>query len=895
MNAPLVRTHVRITWTLLIAACAGNSPAVTTSKPAAPAVIVAEAAPVPAPTPAPAPAATPSEDIYIEPPDVTDRCILSVRDPDLKTWAHASVEPRVNEGCEGCGGETIDQIAAEASKGASRGGVCDVRTRETLERSIRAGTTPGTAANTPWDHRSQPAYLDVVNAALSLTADEQHQLSRDGLVVPARLAYDDYSSAYYDIHRGQLPIFVTADSILHAVYASHDKLLANLETEELIGRLDRALGEMHCMLATASKSYPKEVADDLDLYLTVARSLLSGRMIRSERGTLEAATRLFSTITQGGALTTIDLFGRARAFDPSAFVPRGHYAGDGQLETYFRAAMWMSRLELNLVSRDTRSSQPGFVPDPSETPREAVDALALADLADRSGALADLETIDQAWSAFAGAREDVSLAELVALRKQAKIGKLEIPQSAEQLRAVIGDRFQRTLNTHPNPDVPHLPVIATAIGPRVTPDSLALAALPVSNDSRVAASQLGFALGHDRALPYIGGHPDRPQLDKARELMAHARGKADLYGAWLDAILALADKPVGTVPSFMKTPVFEDLRLDTALVAYGQLRHNHVLVESQMYNVGGCEIPDGYVEPAPAVYDRLAEWARRGERVFGKLDPKDKTGGTAYFKRVARLLGVLTTIARDELANRTLSADEKRFLSMVVEMREASAWNYNGPYPVPTYDGWYLDLFPSDDDAFHNASFIADYGTHVVNDARWVDYLGAKGPHLGLFVVDVNGAPRVMAGPVAQAYAATGPVAHRFTDETQDQATAIMPWSANYTVGAPTEPTLEVSIARADATLQRHLSSPKPQLGVIEIESPRDQGDATIELRDHHFVKVDTLAVHVGKGKTIVKLPASAAKIESLTIHLGEFQGRVDIPINGVGSRHFGPIAAAHP
>jgi len=376
----------------------------------------------------------------------------------------------------------------------------------------------------------------------------------------------------------------------------------------------------------------------------------------------------------------------------------------------------------------------------------------------------------------------------------------------------------------------------------------------------------------------------------------HAPVRDDLYGAWLDAIRSLGEQPQGTQPAFMATPAFRDLRLDSALAAYGQLRHNNVLITAQMYNQGGCEIPDGYVDPAPAVYAALARWAKQGDKMFATLDPKGKTGGAAYFQRAGRVLGVLTKIARDELAGRPLSPDEKRFLAMVVEMREASAWNYNGTFPVPTYDGWYLDLFPDTDIAFHDASFIADYGTHDVNDVRWVDYLGAKGPQLGLFVVDVGGTSRLMAGPVAQAYAATGPVAKRFTDETASQATAVMPWAASYTVAAPHAPKLTVDFAT---------QAPKPSLervgpgrGRRDPQLPLDTivlqaleaGDVTIELRDHHFVKLDSFVVHAGVGETRAKIPdeAIAARIESILVRVGDFEGRVDLDLERVAHGQFG-------
>src|SRR5262249_19062696 len=154
-------------------------------------------------------------------------------------------------------------------------------------------------------------YADVVRAGLSLTADEVARLGKDGFVVPARLAYADYTSAYSDIHRGQLPVFVSADSILHAIYVSHDLLVAKFETDVLDMRLDHALGDMHCALAAAATRYPAAVADDVDIYLAVARSLLAGETVPTELGHSEAvAQRLVAQVRDANGVQTVSLFGR---------------------------------------------------------------------------------------------------------------------------------------------------------------------------------------------------------------------------------------------------------------------------------------------------------------------------------------------------------------------------------------------------------------------------------------------------------------------------------------------------------------------------------------------------------------------------------------------------------
>jgi len=160
---------------------------------------------------------------------------------------------------------------------------------------LAANGRGGHAPRAAWDHRSAPERLDAIRRRFELDRAELDMLHRTGVVVPARLAQPSYAYGYHEIFQSQLPVYITADSLFHAIFAS----------------------------------------------------------------------------------------------------------------------------------------------------REAIDALALADLATRSGAAAGIATVEAAWSALAGRREDVSIAQLGELRKAAGITDLRGPQAFAALKRAIGDRFQR--------------------------------------------------------------------------------------------------------------------------------------------------------------------------------------------------------------------------------------------------------------------------------------------------------------------------------------------------------------------------------------------------------------------------------------------------------------------
>ena len=732
---------------------------------------------------------------------------------------------------------------------------------------LDARRTGKAAPRSAWNHRTPPERLDLIRRRFELSPDELAQLNHAGAVVPARLTQPSYAYAYHEIFQSQLPVYVTADSLFHAVFASHDAIVGKLETGSLAPALSAALDRMHCGLVAAAADYPADTVRDLDLYLAVARSLAGGAEVTSIRGdaTVDAAAAdLVAKIHAAAGAEAIVLFGRPRLVDFTAYTPRGHYTSSEDLTRYFLAAMWASRLELNLVSRSSRSSAPGPEPDPSETPREAIDALALADLAGRSGAIANIELVDRAWGLLAGRREDVAIGQLTQLRQTAGIASLKAPTAFAQLKTAIGDNFQRTTRLHPMPEGSRvLPAIATLIGPRVVPDAQALMPLvhsAVPDRKSVHTADIVYSLGLDRgkhylakdlaAFPQLAG-----QLEVARTIARSTRLGDDLYSAWYAAIRALAITPAGALPSFLTGDVGADLRFNTMTAAYGQLKHNYVLMAGQPYSEFGCAIPDGYVEPVPAAYDALIDYAMRGSKVATLLDPRDRTGARSHFDRVAGTLRVIRAIVDDELANRPLTAREKHWLGQVTELTIDTSEDITG-YP-PVYLGWYFDLFlEAEADGMRGADYVADYFTSVEDG---ISYVGATAPRLGVFVVDTGGAPRAFVGPVARAYEAHTPLATRLTDESAAKLAKVdEPWAASYTIANPgTPPDLAL---RYDS-----------ETGSVIVHAAAALGPATVKLLDHHRVPLATLRQPLQPGDNELAFHRKS-KVGAVYIAIGAFR-----------------------
>lgn len=710
--------------------------------------------------------------------------------------------------------------------------------RENLDRAARAILAPradAAVAARPWDGRTAPKYMDLVDRRYALTAAEKALLAKNGFAVLERVTWNTYAHALHDVYQSELPIYVSADAILHAVYASNDKILADLETE-LAPSLEAMLARMHEALGPYRAELPPEVAADVDLYLGVARALASGAPASTPEATRLAARATAAT----GGLAQESLFGRPRVVDWSQYQPRGHYAKDEALQRFFRTSMWLSRLEFNLVSRGSRSSQPGIVPNPEETPREAVDALALAELVVRAKVEGELARFEKLWTQFAGRREDVSLVDLSALAKKAGIGRLAVPDSAEKLKAAIGSAYPRTARFHYMPQgSATLPAITTMLGPRVAPDVQAETDLvhgAVPDRAMPSFADVAFLLGHDHARTWLEkdlrAYPSLlPMLEKGRAIVAAPPGP-DLYTTWLSALRGLSVMPTGNVPSFTKTEAFADLRVNSTVTAYGQLRHNYVLIAAQPYDEGGCEVPDGYVEPALAVYEGLAAYAQRGAEAMKTLGASPEP-----FERLERTMKVVLAITRNELAGRAPSEEEKRWLSMVVEILPPSS---DGP---GSYDGWYFDLFPTVRDAFEEHAFVADWFTS--SNANAVVYAGATAPRMGLFVVDVGGEPRMAVGPVARGYQHVGSLSKRLDDASAQKLRARdEPWAKSYTAAAPKDPPLTLLLLDTEGSKMR-----------LAVRSPGALGPVRVELLGHHNQPFASATMNVSAGWSTVVVP----------------------------------------
>ncbi|HEY0712979.1 MAG TPA: DUF3160 domain-containing protein, partial [Polyangia bacterium] len=120
--------------------------------------------------------------------------------------------------------------------------------------------------------------LGLIQAsAVGLNAAELEVLKRNGFVISERLRYPHFGYGYQTIYSQDLPVFVSADSILHAVHQTYSDVLQTIEIESLKPELTSLLDGMRSKL-TAANGWDTQTRADADLFLTVAKSLLDDKL-----------------------------------------------------------------------------------------------------------------------------------------------------------------------------------------------------------------------------------------------------------------------------------------------------------------------------------------------------------------------------------------------------------------------------------------------------------------------------------------------------------------------------------------------------------------------------------------------------------------------------------------
>ena len=484
-----------------------------------------------------------------------------------------------------------------------------------ISASPSAGNLPSTTLRTGFE---LPDNLSVVETIYPLGGAAKARLRASGLVALPDQDVERLSDAYMLLFpEQQVSVFITTDVALHLFHNVFDDLLAEVEKAHLYDDVEWLVQQLYAASDARYAAIPdtqplcKAAARHDVLVFAVAARLLDDGFVPPEYIEPDASQYVQKVLDHN----VTEFY---PGDDYTQYEPRGHYAGDEQLERYFRAVKWLSRRIFRIEDY--------YYPDDADV--ELTAAALLAQL------VADAPAIEARWNKvydvtrlLAGPADSIT----PPLAQQALGNVFGAGFTLDMLedtanRAALRAEFQRDI--YPTSEIIPVPLqfpdqippkYVQFLGERYLPDAEAMQEtcfpyvpfrlLPSGLD--VMAS----VLASDRAEHWLAGeitaYPELATQLAALQAQFDAYSVADwtksTYNGWLYSLRPLLQPMPAGAPAFMQGMAWQDKELNTALGSWTQLRHDFILYGKQTYIPSPWAEGPGLVEPVPAAFDRLAD------------------------------------------------------------------------------------------------------------------------------------------------------------------------------------------------------------------------------------------------------------------------------------------------
>ncbi|MEN1760256.1 DUF3160 domain-containing protein [Anoxynatronum sibiricum] len=510
-------------------------------------------------------------------------------------------------------------------------------------------------------------------------------LAENGFVVVPNDYYQEFFVVYETNLYEPLPSFITTDSMLHNYHLFFSHLLRVTEREHLVPELKALTTAM--MTATESQAAALEGTDWHNAALrNLAFLAVAGRLLDPAMPVPEAVQPVVAeelaliAAHEGITISPMMNLGQQQSEldalqeDYSQYIPRGHYATDDALKSYFQTMMWYGRMTFRLKNED-------------ETRSALLLTLALSE----EDKLTRWDRIYQPTSFFVGDSDDPNVIQFQELMYRIygnQVTAAQLPGDAAKWEA-----FRKEAAQLQPPQINSIPIFDESLHPdreaeitgfrfmgqRFTLDAAVFQRLiyrEVGENSQgqrrmlPKALDIPAALGSQEAYQLLeaAGETDYDgYVENMTKLQTHFDNvppqfwSGTLYQGWLYTLDALLTTPGEGYPSFMQNQAWTRKNLNTFLASWTELKHDTVLYAKQVYAQmgGGMENEDdrGYVEPNPELYARLASlvsMTREGLDQRGLLSQQDEES----LERLETLALSLKTMSEKLLENQLLTDEE---------------------------------------------------------------------------------------------------------------------------------------------------------------------------------------------------------------------------------------------
>ena len=619
---------------------------------------------------------------------------------------------------------------------------------------------------------NQVAWFDSIDQDMSLTDYEKQLLARNHFVVTERLRNRSWAYSFINLYSNDLPLFISSDFVLHTMHKSYDAILVDVEYNLLEPNLIELLNSMYYKFGELYSKYGSNSSminslQDVDLYIAVANSLARGEIILPIFSTSDKYDEVMAGI-ESEQMEYMSLFtneDRTRKLDFSQFKPRGHYTktiyttnGQVTLENYFRAMMWLGRIDFLMTAPPDNPWEPDWTKE--ELQRMQISALLLNELLNSCGKRTLFETHEKIISFMVGPDDNLTPDELTGLADELLSSPEDIlsDETYELFTEALNssdDYGQKIMSNffYVDPDSSdpgQLPVSYKLLGQKFLLDSYVTSEVVYDriswNGTKIHRGlpdplDVMAALGNENAMALMQEDMEKYhyayKLSALENLISYYHDdywNQSLYNVWLSSIRTL-NPPSSTsnLPYFMKTVAWHHEKLNTQLTSWAELRHDNILYGKQSYTGGtGCSYPYTYVEPYPELYQRIETFSQKAKQFFSELLGSDNSI-TTYYENYGEVIGKLGIIAQKELDGELLNDDEITFLKTMISNYMASG---------PSITGWFNDLFYNSVVSFNNGMtedfIVADIHTQPTDEfgnvVGYVYHVGTGYVDMGIFL-----------------------------------------------------------------------------------------------------------------------------------------------------------------
>jgi hypothetical protein len=647
------------------------------------------------------------------------------------------------------------------------------------------------------------ANYDAIDSRFGIS-NFAYLLEQNGFVVIERNSpdFNDIIAPYESLRLNGVPLFVTADTLLHLYHIQFDETLMEIEQNKFYGDISALTAALLNEAIAQYNAYDgdlKEAARRNLAYLSVAQHLID---------TNDLVPEIVSDVLVSGELAKIDAhagFETSDIFiyeeDYSQYVPRGHYTRSEQLKRYFRTLMWYGRMAFLLKGADFWGPMGDALISVYDAKIQTLQAVLLA-------TSIDLVQIDQ--------RSGREIWDRMYAITAFYVGLADDLTPYEYLE-VINDLFGKTFEPTDLLDDDNFFALKTELAllrspeifggtgnvmvtPPVTPESLdevldKTKGMRFMGQRSIPDSYMFQHLVFPEVLDYTGDMVPRPftyGFDGVRYTRCYPRGldvmsllgsqqamdilieqgdtdyinyqeqfdelKAEfdslsvydwnrnLYWGWLYSLRSLIEGFGEGYPNFMRTQAWDKKELNAALAFWTELRHDTILYAKQGYTPSRTSIPPevtGYVEPVPGFYSRLlslTQMTREGLLDFDALSANAKERLINFEAILQRLI----EIAKKELTNQALTEGDYSYIRNFGTILEGAVVGVE-PKGIAT-------------------TLVADVHTHTYESKVVEEAVG----YVDLVIVacsTTDGSIFFAAGPVLSYYEFKHPMNDRLTDE----------------------------------------------------------------------------------------------------------------------------------